>query len=66
MTPNEIEQEGKEAFLREVPAADCPYSFIRSAFWERKDTVGFNTVRWKLDAWMKGWLAAQREQRNAP
>lgn len=61
MTPFEIEQQGRAAFVAGAPATDCPYTFDRSAFWDRKDYNGFNTVRWKLDAWMKGWIEAQKE-----
>lgn len=60
MTPTEIEQEGREAFKRGEGASGCPYSFGRSQFWARKDYVGFETVRWKLNAWMDGWIAEQK------
>ena len=61
MTPHIIEREGRAAFEARVPATDCPYTFDKSKFWASKSYEGFNTVRWKLDAWMKGWLDAQKE-----
>lgn len=63
-TPHILEREGRAAFEAGAPATDCPYTFDKSAFWDRKDYVQFETVRWKLDAWMKGWIAAQKEARK--
>jgi hypothetical protein len=63
-TPEEIKQEGKTVFLAGGAAKDCPYTFDRSPFWDRKDYTGFNAVRWKLDAWMAGWIEAQRNSRS--
>lgn len=62
-TPPQIKQEGKDAFAAGALATDCPYSFDRSAFWDAKDYTGFNAVRWRLDAWMAGWIEAKRESR---
>lgn len=56
-----IQREGELAFDKGVPAADCPYSFNKTTFWTTKDYSGFATVRWKLDAWMIGWLQAKKE-----
>lgn len=30
---------------------------------DTRDTDAFQTIRWKLDAWMEGWLKAQKEAR---
>lgn len=60
MTPFDIEKAGREAFIAGAPATDCPYTFDKSVYWDRKDYAGFDTVRWKLDAWMKGWIEAQK------
>ena len=65
MTPEEIKQQGKEAFASGSRASNCPYTFDKSAFWKGRDYTGFNAVRWKLDAWMAGWIEAQRESRAA-
>ena len=60
-TPPEIKAEGKAAFAAGARATDCPYTFDKSPFWRTKDYDGFNTVRWKLDAWMAGWIEARNE-----
>lgn len=60
MTPDKLKQAGKEAFITGAPATDCPYTFDKSDFWDRKDYNGFQTVRWKLDAWMAGWIEARK------
>jgi hypothetical protein len=65
VTADEIKQQGRDAFLAGQRATDCPYTFDRSDFWMRKDYDGFNTVRWKLDAWMAGWIGAQKEAQAA-
>ena len=62
MTPDQIEQEGRDAFKRGAKASECPYTFDRTRFYP-KDYEGFNTVRWKLDAWMDGWLDEQKKAR---
>ena len=64
MTPEQIKQAGKEAFAAGVPATDCPYTFDKSEFWDKKDYNGFHTIRWRLDAWMAGWIEGQREARK--
>ena len=63
MTTTEIKRAGKEAFQRGELTGDCPYTFQQSEFWKARDYDGFNTVRWKLDAWMAGWIEGQREAR---
>ena len=60
MTPADIKDAGRRAYLAGQKASDCPYTFDRSSFWARKDYIGFDTVRWKLDAWMAGWIEEQR------
>lgn len=52
---------GQEARKAGIPANECPFAFNRSAFWP-SNYAGFNAVRWKLDAWMKGWMGAQNEE----
>lgn len=59
-----IKQAGKEAFRAGFGADACPYTFDKSEFWDKKDYAGFNEVRWKLDAWMAGWIEAQKESRK--
>lgn len=63
--PYVIRMEGVRAFNSGTPATDCPYTFDKSTFWMAKDYAGFATVRWKLDAWMAGWIEEQNKQRGA-
>ena len=63
MRPSEIKEEGMNSYMADMSASDCPYSFQKSAFWDNKDYTGFESVRWKLDAWMSGWLEAERKGR---
>ena len=62
--PRILEQEGREARLNDAPASGCPYTFDKSEYWDSKDHDGFNTVRWKLDAWMRGWLQIDKRIRD--
>ena len=57
---DEINKMGREAFNAGTAASECPYSFNKSKFWP-SDYEGFNRDRWKLDAWMHGWLSARKE-----
>jgi hypothetical protein len=60
----EIERAGAEAFAQGALANDCPYSFVRSDYFP-KDFAGFHEhERPKLDAWMRGWMAAKKRARG--
>lgn len=61
--PNALKKSGEAAFKFGAPATDCPYTFDKSPYWDAKDYAGFNTVRWKMDAWMAGWIQAQKESK---
>jgi len=53
-------QQGRNAFKRGVPAADCPFAFRNTPCWETKDYVRFEIeFREKMNAWMHGWIDAQ-------
>ena len=65
MSQVDIKEEGLFAYMADTSASECPYSFKKSEFWENKDYAGFESVRWKLDAWMSGWLEAERKGRAA-
>lgn len=60
MDSQEIEQEGRDDRRLGRAASECPYSFDKSAYWQAKDYAGFDTVRWKLEAWMRGWIAENK------
>lgn len=58
-----LQEAGKQAFKDGRGAAECPYAFRSSPYWPN-DCDGFDAnYRWKLDAWMSGWIAAQKESR---
>jgi len=62
-TVEQIEAEGREAYRSGRRASEGPYSFCNTPFYPI-DTDGFDReVRWKLDAWMRGWIAQQKEDR---
>jgi hypothetical protein len=55
-----IEKAGREAFEQGIAATECPYSFSKSPFWDRKDYRGFELqYRPKMNAWMNGWIDAK-------
>lgn len=64
INPHSLKREGELAFKMGAKAGDCPYTFDKSIYWATRDTDAFQTIRWKLDAWMDGWLKAQKEARH--
>lgn len=61
----EIEQAGRDAFTSGVVANACPFTFINSPCWERKDYNRFEReYRIKMDAWMKGWINARKAKHS--
>lgn len=63
---DEIESRGREAFEHGIPGSECPYAYNKSPFWDTKDQDRFDREwRWKLDAWMRGWISAQRASKSA-
>ena len=61
----QYEIEGRNAFDAGRSANDCPYCFIATPCWANKDYNRFDAeYRWKLDAWMKGWINARDRSRG--
>jgi hypothetical protein len=59
-TREQIEAEGRQAYRNNRAASEGPYSFCNTPYYPN-DTDGFNrNARWKLDAWMRGWIEQRR------
>jgi len=56
-----LEADGRQAFKKGWPATECPYAFKNTPCWQDKDYERFDReFRWKMDAWMDGWIGAQK------
>ncbi len=63
---DQIYEEGKKAFHDLIGADNSPYAFFNTEYWASRNYRGFETMRWKLDAWMRGWIDARDASRKSP